>query len=204
MKHISAACERVLPMLFWVLLMLAFDTPSVVILTVIAALLHESGHIAAMTIICRKGITLPRAVISGLRLKPERALSYTEELFVAAAGPLLNLLLFTFLILFSTRGGVYLYSFAIINLLTALSNLLPARGYDGYRIMYSTLALLSNAERSARFMHTISLFFSAFVVFLSLGLIMIFDSGYWIFVIFFISLIGELTKRQKHINRENN
>ena len=83
-------------MLFWVLLMLAFDTPSVVILTVIAALLHESGHIAAMTIICRKGITLPRAVISGLRLKPERALSYTEELFVAAAGPLLNLLLFTF------------------------------------------------------------------------------------------------------------
>ena len=111
---------------------------------------------------------------------------------------------FTFLILFSTRGGMYLYSFAIINLLTALSNLLPARGYDGYRIMYSTLALLSNAERSARFMHAISLFFSAFVVFLSLGLIMIFDSGYWIFVIFFISLIGELTKRQKHINRENN
>ena len=82
-------------MLFWVLLMLAFDTPSVVILTVIAALLHESGHIAAMTIICRKGITLPRAVISGLRLKPERALSYTETVIKPTFVYIFNFILYT-------------------------------------------------------------------------------------------------------------
>ena len=129
---------RILPFLFWGLLILGFDEPYSAILTLISAILHEGAHyIAALHF----GGARVRARLHGFGLSPRGRLSYSEELIVVAAGPLANLAAFALLCPFG-RESDYLYALAIINLLTAVSNLIPFAGNDGYRIALAVFSWL--------------------------------------------------------------
>ena len=127
---------RILSGFFWLLLLFGFDDGITAALTVAAALFHELGHVAALFIIGAGG-RLPAARLRGLALVPSRILSYKEEALVASAGPLANLMLAALLSFLPPFGQSRLFLF--INLLTALSNLLPVKGYDGYRAISSLL-----------------------------------------------------------------
>lgn len=122
---------RILPFMFWMLILFGFGEPYVAILTLVSAILHEASH-AAAALFC--GGARIRARLYGFGMKPKRMLSYKQELLIASAGPGANLCLFA-LLLPLCRGSHYLTAFAIINLLTAISNLLPIEGNDGYRIL---------------------------------------------------------------------
>lgn len=201
-----AFLEKTLALLFWFLLVLGFDSKSTAFLTVIAALIHEGGHLLAGYFFARGMTSLPRADISGFRIRAER-MSYKEELSVALGGPVLNLILailFVCLPLPKTLCG-YFRTFALINALTALSNLLPISNFDGYRIAECLLSIKTkNPMVSARVMNTVSFAFCTVATFLSLYLILKTGDGYWIFAVFFTSVFTVIVKRTKNnILREN-
>ena len=79
-----------------------------------------------------------------------------------------------------------------VNIFTALSNLLPIKGYDGYGALRAIIKKheLPNKFSSALSITSSSLVF-AFCIF-SLYLIDRYNGGYWIFGVFFVSMIKEL------------
>lgn len=190
MRHIFSRAERILPLLFWLLLMLGFDSRYVSILTLIAAAIHEAGHILVYLIL-RGDILLPFATADGFRIKPKKGLSYSEEALVALGGPMINLLV---CLLFSPFSLPYLKVFVSLNLLTALSNLLPICGYDGHRIIKALICMRKTPDFSENLLSHISLVTSATLTFISLFFILKLGEGYWIFGIFFASLSGNIFK----------
>lgn len=194
--------EGTLPLIFWVLLIFGFDAPYVAILTIATALIHEIGHLAAIYTVKKEYKSTPRADISGFRIEV-RNLSYKEEMICALAGPLINLVLgILLLLLFDSE---YALVFSALNIMTALSNLLPVRGYDGYKFALSCASLYSdNPARVELILERFSFFFSAVMCFLSLYFILKIGEGYWIFAVFFSFLLAEILKRQKHTFFEKN
>ena len=104
------------------------------------------------------------------------------------SGPFADLLTFTLCAFLGER----LITLGLINLITAISNLLPIRGYDGYgaiitmlkkrELPHSALKLISGLSSALIF---------TFCVF-SLYLIDRYAGGYWIFAVFFVSMIKEI------------
>lgn len=94
-------------------------------LGVIAMLLHECGHLAAALAL---GVRVKKIGVKwnkGLYMVRERG-SARQNMLIAAAGPLVNLMLM------ATEPWIPLFSLA--NLCYALANMLPIDGSDGFRI----------------------------------------------------------------------
>ena len=179
---------KILSGFFWILLLLAFDEGGSGFLTVCAAIIHELGHCTAHFLI-GAGAALPHASLVGFGLMPLRILSYKEEILVAAAGPLANLIAVGLSIPFrSSEGGDI---FLLVNLLCAVSNLLPVKNYDGYRILSSSLSLLGLTWATC-LIDFVSFAFASAAVLVSLCAIYFFDAGYWIFGVFFVFLLKEV------------
>ena len=183
----------VLPIFFWLFLIFGFDEPSMALWTIIAAVIHESGHI--IYIISKKKLRLNiRGVLSGFRIKTAASLSYDEEIRMYLSGPLANLVFF---VLFSILS-CYLYKdfgfAAIINLATALSNLLPIDGYDGY---HALMTLIQKHDFGDRLINALSRISSAIIFLFAVFSLYFIDrqnGGYWIFLIFFSSMIKCIRK----------
>ena len=181
---------RVLPALFWIALIFGFDSPSIGFLTVFSALLHELGHIIAASVFSPHFSLRTSAV--GFALKPLANLSYTKELIIAAAGPLANLLIFALTIPFSNALGGYVFLFGMINLMTAISNLIPLHGYDGYRIAECIALKHRRADMPVCALEHISFALICIMCFLSLYLMEKVNTGYWIFFILIFSLLKSI------------
>ncbi len=113
------------------------------VIVAMAALLHEGGHIlAAWTV----GVPVGRLRLDlfGARMSLSGLLSYRREFFIAAAGPLSNLI--SSALAFPvwhhagkpTDGGITLFLVASFGL--AVINLLPVRSLDGGRMLRCLLA----------------------------------------------------------------
>ena len=108
----------------------------------LAAAMHEGGHLAALAIF--------RVPVLGLRLGAMGAviyapgvnrLSYGRELLVTLAGPMVNLLSAPLLAALSARlGWEWGYLFAGAHTVLGVYNLLPIPPLDGGRALYLLLA----------------------------------------------------------------
>lgn len=184
--------ERVLTLIFFLLLLFAFDVPSLAAMTLLSAVMHEGGHLLALSALKVRGNRFsPR--LNGMICTPKRTLSYREEIIVAAAGPVSNLVFALLFFLLRPLGRSFFSAFALCEFLTALSNLIPVKGYDGERILS---ALLASRGYTGRLPERLSFLLTVVFVFLSLSLIGIFNEGYWIFGVFFVSLLLRLRERQ--------
>ena len=95
-------------------------------------------------------------------------------------------ILFALLCLFPTpldKG--YIQVFAVLNLATAVSNLLPIEGYDGYGIILTILEAKEASSRSYVILGLVSRAIIMTTCIFSLCLIDRVNGGYWIFAIFF-------------------
>ena len=104
---------------------------------------HELGHVAAIRLL-GGNIKQLRLTAVGAELVLDRTLGYWPEGVSALAGPGVNLLLALLCCQFS--WGL---SFAGLNLVLALFNLLPIGRLDGGRALYCTLALLAGPGLAA-------------------------------------------------------
>ena len=196
MSFFESLTESILPLIFWVFLIFGFDVPYIAILTIISALLHEMGHVLAISYFCGQ-YEIPQGRLSGFRINRTKSFSYKNECAVLAAGPMANLLTFALTLPFGYMLDGYVMIFGFVNLATALSNLIPVEGYDGYGILEQILAS-QNMTGGLRVLEGISFMISVLATFFSLYLIDKADSGYWIFAIFFTMMISKLKKYEKY------
>ena len=114
--------------------MILTDRTGVSLLTVLAALLHECGHLAAARLL-RIAPGQMRLDFLGARMEiMGRVLSYGEEWLLCAAGPLASLV--------AAAGAAMLWGistharvFSCASLVLGVLNLLPIRTFDGGRML---------------------------------------------------------------------
>ncbi len=185
--------ERFLPLLFWIFFLYGFDEPYIAGLTVIAAAIHECGHEGLLFL--RTGRVSPiKSVLSGMRISANCRLSYRDEMLLYLFGPLANLLAAGVALLFLPVFGKKVFLFSVINLASALANLLPVEGYDGYGAIRAAMLLFDAPEHCHRLLSFLSLSTVAFMCFLSLYLMDRLDGGYWIYAVFISALISRFAR----------
>ncbi len=138
---------RVTPgaVLFWAVQL--FTDGPLLAAGLLAALLHECGHLLAARAL-RIPLRLLEIDIMGAKIFPAGALpSYRAEGLLAAAGPMTSLLL-----AFPLIGSVHPFAIALrfSTLSFALFNLLPIEGFDGGRVLSSLLAGLFSEKVAER------------------------------------------------------
>lgn len=142
-RHWKSPPDLPLPALFWLALLLALDGTGLVRLSLLCALLHESGHVAVNLVLLHR---LPRLKVSptGICLSMRGVLLPSQKaLLLAAAGPLMNLICCASAIFWMELAGYSyrVYWFAAVNLLLGTVNLLPLPSLDGQRIVEALLQI---------------------------------------------------------------
>ena len=201
-KHLLHCILCYLPVLFWCLLIFSFETPLFGALTILSAAIHELGH--EIYIFLRTGrLRAMRGVLNGLKITCSEIshFSYSEEALLYAAGPLANLFAALLYPTYSNLGNYAIY-FALINLTTAVSNLVPIKGYDGYGILCALLRKHLCFTTAQRILNTVSSVLTVALCITSLYLIDRFGESYWIFFVFLLSLISSIAQRLKNTNCE--
>ena len=172
------------PPFFWMLLIFGFSDLCAGVMTLTAAAIHESGHILFLFIKYGK-LQLPRGVYFGLKLSRERTLSYGEEAMLYASGPLANLFAAGIGLIFIPIFSEYILLFIAFNLATAIANLLPIKGHDGYGMIRSILLRL---DISTRALDHISMITSLLLCLLALYTVDRVGEGYFIFALLLLSV----------------
>lgn len=191
-KAFGILANDILPLFFWTFLIFGFDSPDIAILTILSAAVHEIGHIIGGA--CADSLCV-RSHISGFRIKLG-AFGYLRDIAVLLGGPIANLAVFLICLPLDGIFGGYISTVGYVNLMTAISNLLPIEGYDGYGVIRKFLERQESA-RGLSILGWVSFFFSAALTLLSLYLLLKYGEGYWIFGVFFISTVGKIRQLVK-------
>lgn len=127
--------------------MLIFDKTGIGVASLLAAMIHECGHLLAAK---RMGIPLRslRLDFLGARIEVgERLLSYGEEWLLCASGPLFSLL-FSLACLPLQTVNPFFSMLSVSSFLLGLLNLLPVKSFDGGRMTEALLARTLGAKKA--------------------------------------------------------
>ena len=141
-----------------VALLLLTDRSGVCALTLLAAFLHECGHLLAARVL-RIPLGQLRLDFLGARMEVTgRLLSYGEEWLLCAAGPLASLIFAALgALLWRVLPSAQIFSCA--SLVLGLLNLLPIRTFDGGRMLESLLTCLFSERVAMGVMRVCSFLF---------------------------------------------
>lgn len=194
--------EQLLSVLFWILLIYGFDEPVTAGLTVIAAVIHECGHEGYLFFAgARSGRVRGRLFGFGIGGAVKRG--YGDEIMLYLSGPLANVALAAIFFLLRGALGEYALLGALLNLVTAASNLLPVEGHDGYGIIRTLLDRHAAPRALYRVLESVSFGITVLACFLALYLLGVTGDGYWIFAVFFSGMLSSMSKRLKSTKFEN-
>ena len=202
-KRTTALLLSISPYLFWILLIFSFDSPDTALITIICAVIHETGH--ELYIYIKHGrLFLPTGRLHGMKLGGAscHGLNYREQAYLYASGPIANIAAALIALPFYITCERYALSFCIVNLATATSNLIPIKGYDGYGILSSVVWRYASAERADTILRSVSFSFTVALCMLSLYLIDRFAEGFWVFAVFIFSLVSYIAEDIKNTNFE--
>ena len=154
---------------FWFVAFITFiislNAPSNVLVTVISSLLHEFGHLLIMTSVGNK----PKAVrfeITGMNIirQPDLKISTKNEILIALGGPLVNFISFLIsVIILCFYENKNILTFACINLILMIFNLLPIKRLDGGLALYYLLSQKYENLTCTKILKITSVFFIAFI-----------------------------------------
>ena len=200
LKRISGILSSLSSTVFWIMLIFGFEEISMAAASIVAIGVHEMGHLLYLKFLgVDAGI---RGVLSGFRIQSGNTLSYSEERRLYLFGPLANIILALILSLLTPLTNGLLLEGVVVNLITALSNLLPVEGYDGYGALISLLRQYE-MERGEVILHYVSFSIIFLMCIFSLYFIDRFGGGYWIFAIFLASMLKHLSKKLARVKIEN-
>lgn len=142
----------------------------------LSVLLHETGHFFAAKICGAKVNSITLDVIGARMSLAGKMLSYGDEIFIAASGPCVNLV---------TAGLFFPYfrELSAFSLMLGLLNLMPAPGFDGYRIIHSAFSIFGGQSFAEKAMKIISFSSVAFLWLLSVYILLRFRSGFSMFLL---------------------
>ncbi len=200
--HFFKLAGEILSIFFWVLLIFGFGDPIFAGLSVIAAFIHEFGHELCL-FLSGKGGMLAKGRLFGFKIEKVGVFSYREECLLYASGVISNLVFSVLALPFLPMRRDYVLLFIFVNLATAISNLLPVEGFDGYGILRSLAAYFGKEEGFVRIFSIVSLALITLFCFLSLYMMDRYDLGYWTYAVFSLSLLSKLGKILNLKNREN-
>lgn len=121
--------------LLWML-----TTPTrIPLLTLVAILIHEAGHLIAAYLLHMKPTGVSADTVGVRLLFGGTPPSYKKEILLCVSGPLANLISLLAVLLCRIPHSTF---FVSASAALALLNLLPIDGFDGGRIAHSTLLLL--------------------------------------------------------------
>ena len=170
-------------------------------IVLLAIILHELGHIF-MAKILKINFTECKIGIRGARLYAENMnMSYKNEILLAIGGPLANFLFsaIAYLVYQNVLYEEILY-FIAVSLSLGVLNLLPAKDFDGERIIRSLLSLIFDAYLSDRISAILSFMTTFFMWCISVYFLMRSASNLSLFIfsvsLFFESVRDEIKKRE--------
>jgi Zn-dependent protease len=106
----------------------------------LAACIHEFGHVAAARLL-RIDLSGLKLDVLGARLSTKgRLCSYPAMVALCLAGPLINLLCFALTLPFCNHASL-IYEFCLSSLSLCLMNLIPIEGFDGGRMIHGILSV---------------------------------------------------------------
>lgn len=198
-EHCLDLILGILPVVFWLCLIYSFDELIGASVTVLAMVIHEAGHLALIFLITGK-FRMPKGNFSGLRIFENQMASYKHRLLLYFSGAIANIISAVIMISLGGLSRDYGKIFILINVATAISNLLPLEGYDGYRIIMTTIDYFNLGYKSYAILEILSFIFVFFMTVISLFLVYTFGNGYWILGIFLGATINKLQKWHKYRN----
>lgn len=144
-----------------VTIMFATDKTGLILPMLSAIFLHESAHLFVMW---RVGETPRkiRLIPASVQIVNSGFKSYKNEVKIALAGPVFNLIFFAF---FWHFKGLFLQYFAVINLGFGVFNLLPLKGLDGGVILHTVLCRIFDINIAEKTLKTVSLTFGFLSIF---------------------------------------
>lgn len=161
---------------------------------ILAALLHECGHLC-MILLCGRKIKGIRLAVFGAEIQQsqEGSFGFQKDILVSAAGPAINLIVG--LLLFFVEGADS--SFMWANLFLGIANLIPAAALDGGEIVYSLLCLRLKEEKAVNIVEILS--FLVLTPIAVLGFLLLFRSAYNFSLLFFAvyGMVFLVVKRKK-------
>ena len=178
----------------FIVLALAWTANKFTLLALLAAAIHEAGHLVASKLFNIRVCELDFGLL-GARLKTSEALcSYSQEILLCFFGPLFN---------FFSAGIVYIMAnskgclteevefFIFSSLILGVLNLLPIRTFDGGRIIEAALCYFLPAEKVFLIINILSflIIFSLWSV--SVYFLLIYTSSLGLFI-FSVSLFASL------------
>lgn len=157
----------------------------------LAALSHELGHLL-MAKACGISMRECRVGLYGAGLEPAEALySYSQEIFLCLAGPLVNFLFGSLLLILPLPPSDFLTYFIFSSFSLGTLNSLPIRGFDGGRIFCALLSHFLSPRLVGRIVDVLSFLFIFLLWSLSVYLLLRTASSLSLFI-FSLSLFGRL------------
>ena len=130
-RRIGGFLSDFLVILFWFTTILAFSGWEVFVPLVMATVIHECGHACMMA--CFDGrARMPRVGIFRFLFPGKSGRGYVQEGMIYLGGALFNLVFCALAVPFIFIYRACASAFMAANMMTAITNLLPMRGSDGY------------------------------------------------------------------------
>ena len=199
----AALINSFLAILFWVLIIYGFDDILSAGLTVIAAVIHESGHLL-FYFISGKSYSRLRGTANGLKISKNENLSYIQELILCVCGPGANVIACAAgMLLYFFTGSDFFGLFGGLNLITAISNLVPIEGYDGFRAAVCLMRHFDAPRGLFRLLECVSFALISLISFAALFFMYKTDGGYWMYGVFAVDLYLVVKRNLKSTFCEN-
>ena len=163
----------------------------------LAAALHELGHIVAAKV-CGIPLDELKLGIFGASLTSKALLcSYKKEIILCLAGPLVNLTSALLVLPFYNTENGFSSLFISASLFLGILNLLPIYEFDGGRILFCMLSLRLSLKTSTKIIRTSSFILIFSLWCLSVYLLLRLSSSVALFI-FSLSLFSKIFLTQKN------
>ena len=153
------------------------------LIPLLVAFVHECGHLLAARIMGIKIKSMTLGLLGANIVADIAGCSYAKEIILCAAGPFFNIISCLPFFVMGCTDNTHILYFIIVSLFLAFLNLLPAKGFDGGRIVTGILNCIFSPITAYKVIEVTS--FMCFFLLWSLSVYIIFRTGAYLSLLFF-------------------